>query len=91
MITPGPFQDAVAHVAAQEIAQAVDAAIGKVAQKFKISPDIAERRMNTVIMFIYEADVAAYHQQGWICSRLRAHHGARRLGKNFMAVMEGFT
>ena len=40
------------------------------------------------IIYIAEKDVAAYHAQGWQCWRLTAHHGARRMGRNFIAVME---
>lgn len=42
-----------------------------------------------IIIYITEADVAAYHAQGWHCWRLTAHHGARRGGKTFIAVLHG--
>jgi len=43
----------------------------------------------TFLIYIRECDVAAYTEQGWRCVRLLAHHGARRNGRNFLAVMEG--
>lgn len=41
----------------------------------------------TIIQWIYAADVAEYVAQGWQCTRLLAHHGARKGGRNFMAVI----
>jgi len=43
----------------------------------------------TILIYIRDIDVAAYHTQGWVCTRLAGHHGARRNGRNFLAVMEG--
>lgn len=43
----------------------------------------------TIIIYISETDVAAYIEQGWVVTRLRGHHGARRAPyKSFMAVRE---
>jgi hypothetical protein len=42
----------------------------------------------TVIQWIYEDQVDAYLSQGWIVTKMMAHHGARKSGRNFMAVME---
>lgn len=43
----------------------------------------------TIIIYIREAEVAAYHAQGWRCWRLLGHHGARKAGKNFICVWDG--
>lgn len=40
-----------------------------------------------ICIYIKERDVAAYHAQGWICYRLRGHHGARANGRNFIAIL----
>ena len=40
------------------------------------------------LLYIRDIDVAAYHQQGWICTRLPGHHGARRGGKNYLAALD---
>ena len=47
--------------------------------------------MTEVVIYITEADVEAYTQQGWQCWRLLGHHGARTRRHyarmcNFMAV-----
>lgn len=39
-----------------------------------------------MILYIRERDVAAYIDQGWECIRLLGHHGARKNGRNFMAI-----
>jgi len=43
----------------------------------------------TILVYIMERDVAAYTEQGWRFVRFTSHHGARRNGRNFLAVMEG--
>jgi len=40
-----------------------------------------------IIIYIRESQVAAYTEQGWVCRRMTAHHGARRNGYNFICVM----
>lgn len=42
----------------------------------------------TIIQWIYADQIEAYLSQGWSVSKLLAHHGARKSGRNFMAVME---
>ncbi len=42
----------------------------------------------TVIQWIYADQVDAYLSQGWIVTKMMAHHGARKAGRNFMAVIE---
>lgn len=40
-----------------------------------------------ILIYIMERDVEAYRSQGWIVTRLVGLHGARRNGRNFMAVL----
>ena len=41
----------------------------------------------SILIYIRESDVAAYHQQGWLCWRLLGHHGARNVAcRTFIAV-----
>lgn len=41
-----------------------------------------------IIQWIYADHVEEYLAQGWAVSKMMAHHGARKAGRNFMAVME---
>lgn len=41
----------------------------------------------TIIQWIYEDEVEAYHAQGWGVSKMLGHHGARKGGRSFMAVI----
>jgi len=45
--------------------------------------------MAEILVYVREADVAAYHAQGWQCWRLTGLHGARSgpLMRTFMALM----
>ena len=43
--------------------------------------------VSELLIYIRERDVGAYTEQGWICTRLSHHHGGRKNGKNFMAVI----
>jgi hypothetical protein len=47
-----------------------------------------DRPAVTIIQWIYADQIEAYLSQGWSVSKLLAHHGARKSGRNFMAVME---
>jgi len=42
----------------------------------------------TIIQWIYVDQVDAYLSQGWIVTKMIGHHGARKAGRNFMAVIE---
>jgi hypothetical protein len=39
------------------------------------------------IIYIRESDLEAYVSQGWVCYRLRGHHGARANGRNFICLL----
>lgn len=44
--------------------------------------------MTGLVIYIREGDVAAYHAQGWLCTRLLGHHGGRPGGYSFICVLE---
>jgi len=51
-------------------------------------PNHVDGQTMTIIQWIYEDQIEAYLSQGWSVSKLLAHHGNRKQGRNYMAVME---
>lgn len=47
-----------------------------------------DREGVTIIQWIYEDQIEAYLSQGWAVSKMIGHHGNRKQGRNYMAVME---
>lgn len=41
----------------------------------------------TIIQWVYRDQVDEYVAQGWVVTKMLAHHGARRAARNFMAVL----